>query len=81
MSAAVDWICPPRMGPRFRWLLASSWISNLGDGIALAAGPLLGASQTHDPVAVAAAAVLQRLPWLLLTQACGVQPGEIAHDG
>ncbi|MDO8391093.1 MAG: MFS transporter [Actinomycetota bacterium] len=72
MSRAVDWICPPRMGSRFRWLLASSWISNLGDGIALAAGPLLVASQTRDPVAVAAAAVLQRLPWLLFSVYAGV---------
>jgi len=32
---------PERLGQGFRWLLASSWVSNLGDGIALAAGPLL----------------------------------------
>jgi hypothetical protein len=25
----------------FRWLLASSWLTNLGDGITLALGPLL----------------------------------------
>jgi len=56
---------PPRLGSSFRWLLASSWTSQLGDGLALAAGPLLVASQTHRPFLVALAAVLQRLPWLV----------------
>ena len=56
---------PRRLGGGFRWLLASSWISNLGDGMALAAGPLLVASQTRDPFLVALAVLLQQLPWLL----------------
>ena len=56
---------PARLGTRFRWLLGSSWISNLGDGIGLAAGPLLVASQTRDPLLVAMATLLQQLPWLL----------------
>ena len=34
------------MGRPFRWLVGSSWIGNLGDGIGLAAGPLIVASQT-----------------------------------
>ena len=58
-------VAPRRLGPGFRWLLASSWVSNLGDGVALAAGPLLVASQTDDPFVVALAVVLQQLPWLL----------------
>ena len=66
MSSIVDRIAPPRMGTGFRWLLASSYVSNIGDGIALAAGPLLVASQTSNAVLVAMAALLQRLPWLLL---------------
>ena len=53
------------MGTSFRWLLSSSWTSNVGDGIALAAGPLLVASQTDSAFLVALAALLQRLPWLL----------------
>jgi predicted MFS family arabinose efflux permease len=61
----VEAISPVRLGTGFRWLLASSWITNIGDGIALAAGPLLVASQTHDPLLVALAALLQRVPWLL----------------
>jgi MFS family permease len=47
-------------------------VSNLGDGIALAAGPLLVASRTRDPLLVALAVVLQRLPWLLFGLLAGV---------
>jgi predicted MFS family arabinose efflux permease len=53
-------------------LLTSSWVTNIGDGIALAAGPLLVASQTSDPLLVALAALLQRLPWLLFGLHAGV---------
>ena len=72
MSRAVDAISPVRLGRSFRWLLASSWASNLGDGIGLAAGPLLVASQTGDAFLVAAAAFLQRLPWLIFGLHAGV---------
>jgi len=65
-------LVPDRLGRPFRWLLASSWVSNLGDGIALAAGPLLVASQTREPFLVALAVVLQRLPWLLFGLLAGV---------
>jgi MFS family permease len=68
----VDAISPPRLGSGFRWLLSSSWISNIGDGIGLAAGPLLVASQTRDPLLVAMAALLQRVPWLLFGLYAGV---------
>jgi MFS family permease len=70
----VEAVAPARLGDGFRWLLASSWVSNLGDGIALAAGPLLIASQTHDPFLVAMAVLLQQLPWLLF----GLLAGAIA---
>jgi MFS family permease len=78
MNKVLDTVAPPRMGTGFRWLLSSSWVSNLGDGIAVAAGPLLVASQTHDPLLVALAGLLQRLPWLLF----GLHAGVIAdrHD-
>lgn len=74
MKRVVDAVSPPRLGSSFRWLLASSWLSNVGDGLALAAGPLLVASQTDDPLLVAAAAFLQRLPWLLF----GLHAGLVA---
>ena len=60
------------MGTPFRWLVTASWASNLGDGIAVAAGPLLIASQTPDPFLVALAGLLQRLPWLLFGLHAGV---------
>ncbi len=74
MGLILDVIAPPRLGPRFRWLLASSWVSNLGDGIALAAGPLLVASETRSPILVSMAVLLQQLPWLLF----GLHAGAIA---
>lgn len=54
------------MGVAFRWNLASSWVAQLGDGIALAAGPLLVATQTDDPRLIAAAAMVQLVPTLVL---------------
>jgi MFS family permease len=65
VSALVEAVFPRRLGRSFRWLVSASWTSNIGDGIALAAGPLLVASQTESAFLVALAAMLQRLPWLL----------------
>lgn len=70
----LDRIAPPRMGRSFRWLLASTWVSNIGDGIALAAGPLLIASQTDNAMLVALGGLLQRLPWLVF----GLYAGALA---
>ena len=72
MSRVVESIAPARMGSGFRWLLSSSWVSNFGDGLAVAAGPLLVASQTDDPLLVAAASLLQYLPWLVFGLYAGV---------
>jgi predicted MFS family arabinose efflux permease len=58
----LDVVAPPRLGRGFRWLMASSWTSNVGDGIALAAGPLLVASKTDQEFLVALAALLQWAP-------------------
>src|SRR5437879_1678519 len=65
-------LAPAWLGDSFRWLLASSWVSNLGDGMSLAAGPLLVASKTQDPWLVGLAVVLQRLPWLVFGLLAGV---------
>ena len=48
----VNTIAPARLGPSFRWLLSATVVNNVGDGIVVAAGPLLVASQTHDPFVV-----------------------------
>ncbi|MGY1840734.1 MULTISPECIES: MFS transporter [unclassified Modestobacter] len=65
MSRIGEALVPARLGSSYRWLLASSWTTNLGDGIALAAGPLLVAALTEDPFLVALAATVQWLPPLL----------------
>mgnify|MGYP001589340144 CR=1 FL=1 len=36
MPSLGELVAPRRMGRDFRWLLASSWTSNIGDGVALA---------------------------------------------
>ncbi len=71
MSRLVDVAAPARLGVGFRWLMASSWVSNLGDGIALSAGPLLVASLTRDAFLVALAATVQWLPPLLFGLVAG----------
>jgi predicted MFS family arabinose efflux permease len=60
------------LGAGFRTLWAASAISTIGDGITLAAGPLLAASITHEPVPVAVAAFSQQVPWLLFGLVSGV---------
>ena len=78
MPSLGDLIAPRRLGRDFRWLLASSWTSNLGDGIALSAAPLLIASMTSSPILVASGEMMQFLPWLLF----GLLAGSVAdhHD-
>ncbi|MGX6601252.1 MFS transporter [Micromonosporaceae bacterium Da 78-11] len=68
----VERLVPARLGTPFRWLLASSWTSNLGDGIAAAAGPLLVASLTDDPFLVSLAALLRWAPPLVFGLYAGV---------
>ncbi|HEX3541990.1 MAG TPA: MFS transporter [Acidimicrobiales bacterium] len=70
----MERLLPARLGSAVRWLVASSWAANLGDGFALAAGPLLIASQTRNASLVALALLLQRLPWLLF----GLLSGAVA---
>jgi MFS family permease len=64
-EVVVERVVPARLGRSFRWLLGSVVLTNLGDGIALAAGPLLVASQTRDPVLVSMALLAEVLPSLL----------------
>jgi MFS family permease len=52
------------------WL--SGFLSDFGDGVRLAAFPLLAAQITRSPVAVAAVTAVQGLPWLLLGGGLGV---------
>jgi hypothetical protein len=79
LSRVADLVAPARLGRDFRWLLTSNWVTNLGDGITLAAGPLLVASQTRNPLAVAMAAFLQRLPWLMFGLYAGVLADRVSR--
>ena len=63
---------PARLGPSFRWLFGAYVVTNIGDGIALAAGPLLVASQTKDPFLVSLAVLAGYLPHLVFGLIAGV---------
>jgi predicted MFS family arabinose efflux permease len=68
----IEIVVPGRLGTSFRWLLSSTVVNNVGDGIALAAGPLLVASLTRDPFLVSMALMAQWLPMLLFGVVGGV---------
>lgn len=51
---------------RFGRLWVATVASNLGDGLVLAAFPLLAASLTNDPIAISALTATMGLPWLVL---------------
>jgi MFS family permease len=74
LSRVLDLLAPPALGRSFRWLFSASLVNNAGDGVALAAGPLLVASHTRDPFLVSLALLSEYLPVLLF----GVIGGAIA---
>ncbi|WP_025619826.1 MFS transporter [Salinispora cortesiana] len=53
------------LGRPFWTFWSASTLANVGDGIRLAAFPLLAASLTANPIAVAAVAAAKSLPWLV----------------
>jgi MFS family permease len=58
--------------PASYWrLFAGTGISNLGDGVLLAALPLLAARVTGDPLSVSLISMFFTLPWLLLALPAG----------
>jgi MFS family permease len=60
-----------RPGRSFRTLVAAGALSNLGDGVTLAAAPLLAASLTRDPRAIGVVGAAWSLPWLLFALVSG----------
>ena len=60
------------MGPAFNRMWASSVISNLSDGILIAAAPLLAISLTDSTVLISAIGAMVMLPWLLFAIPIGV---------
>ena len=55
----------------FAKLWGATSVSALGDGVTLAAGPLLAATLTRDPVQIAGLMVAQQLPWTVLALPSG----------
>ena len=72
VAGAIEAIAPARLGRSFRWLFAASIANNVGDGVVLAAGPLLVAWQTRDPFLVSLALFMEELPVLLFALIGGV---------
>lgn len=72
VARIVEAVAPARLGRDFRWLLGASIVTNIGDGIGLAAGPLLVASQTQDPFLVSLAVLAGYLPHLVFGLFAGV---------
>ncbi|QGN47621.1 MFS transporter [Micromonospora sp. WMMD558] len=60
-----------RLGVDFTKLWTASAVSNVGDGVTMAAGPLLVASVSDNPASIAGAAFAQQLPWLLFALISG----------
>ncbi|MEH1015109.1 MFS transporter [Micromonospora sp. CPCC 206060] len=59
-------LAPSGLGAPYRYLLLSSAVSTLGDGLRFAALPLLAAVLLDSPVQVAAVTAMTTVPWLLL---------------
>ena len=72
LTALVDAVAPARLGRSFRSMLAAVVVMNIGDGIVLAAGPLLVASLTRDPFLVSLAFLCEFLPSLVFGTVAGV---------
>lgn len=59
------------LGPGFRALWFGSLVSNTGDGIRLAALPLLAATLTSSPLLISAVTAAQYLPWVVFAPVGG----------
>jgi len=67
------------LGSDYRRLWTAAGVSTLGDGVRLAALPLLAASITRDPGAVAAVTLAGGLPWLLFSLVSGAVVDRVDH--
>ena len=59
------------LGSKFNTLWLAATVSNLGDGVMAVAFPLLVASITREPLLVAGATFINRIPWLLFALPAG----------
>lgn len=53
------------LGPAFNRMWGASLLTNLADGVLVAAAPLLAVTLTKNPILIAALSALVMLPWLL----------------
>ena len=53
------------LGPAFNRMWGASLLTNLADGVLIAAAPLLAVTLTKNPVLISAISALVMLPWLL----------------
>lgn len=65
------------MGPAFNRMWAASLISNLSDGVLMAAAPLLAISLTDNTVLISAIGATVMLPWLLFAIPIGAMVDRI----
>jgi MFS family permease len=65
----------------FGRLVTSSAVSNLGDGLRVTALPLLAASLTRDPAAIAAVTAVVWLPWLVFGVVGGTIVDRVSRIG
>ena len=63
---------PSRFGVGYLRVLASSTLTNLGDGIGTIAYPWLASAITRNPLLIAVVVLTQRLPWLVFSLPAGV---------
>ncbi len=60
------------LGPTFSALLTATFVTNLGDGLRLAALPLLATTLTSSPILISAVTAAQFLPWIFFAPFGGV---------
>ena len=60
-----------RLGANYVRLWIAATVSNLGDGVTLAALPLLAAALTRSPTSIAVVSFAGTLPWLLFALVSG----------
>lgn len=71
----------PSLGPHFWRLWSASTISNLGDGLALVAFPLMATQLTDAALLVAGVTIAQRIPWLFFALPAGALADRLNRAG
>ncbi len=70
-EAKADDLIGIRLGPRFTRLWTAATVSNVGDGLLVAALPLLAVRSTSSPLLIAGLAACRGIPWLVFGLTAG----------